>query len=518
MVDELMDWSCGRGQWPTVLFALIVHVSLASRIEAAQWQPLDMAERRILLLASDFGINVVRMPPSLPRPTSTPAVPVAHQTPATPAEPPQGRLVRLQARLGTQANDPQRAWLGVEMEALELPLALSLGLPNANGALLIKIISLGPADQAGMRFGDIVVGINGKVVANIGDLQQHISSLAPGSEANLEVWRTARDGEDFLAALRRLADGGNAHVMYRLGRMYAAGAGVARDEGEAVRWYRRAADAGNVNGTAALGSALLEGRGSPIDQQEGLRLLRLAAGKEHVEALNRLGHILLEGKIVDKDALEAVRLFTKAAEAGHTPSMVDLGLTYANGSGVATDLVKAAMWYKRAADLGNPYGMVNLGWLHEWGKGVEPDVGKAAMWYKRAADLGNSYGMMDLALLYAQGKGVQRDDAAAVALNRKAANLGNAMAMNNLAWMLQSGRGVARREPEEAAEFMMKSLDRRNEFSRQRLTQFSNTWSREFRQAMQRRLQDAGYYSGPIDGRFRASTVTAINGYFNRPR
>jgi hypothetical protein len=65
---------------------------------------------------------------------------------------------------------------------------------------------------------------------------------------------------------------------------------------------------------------------------------------------------------------------------------------------------------------------------------------------------------------------------------------------------------------------MMKSLDRRNEFSRQRLTQFSNTWSREFRQALQRRLHDTGYYSGPIDGRFRESTVTAINGYFGRPR
>ena len=33
--------------------------------------------------------------------------------------------------------------------------------------------------------------------------------------------------------------------------------------------------------------------------------------------------------------------------------------------------------------------------------------------------------------------------------------------MNNLAWMLQSGRGVERKDPEEAADFMMKALDRR---------------------------------------------------------
>jgi len=126
--------------------------------------------------------------------------------------------------------------------------------------------------------------------------------------------------------------------------------------------------------------------------------------------------------------------------------------------------------------------------------------------------------MMDLALLYAYGKGVRRDDVTAVALNRKAVSLGNAMAMNNLAWMLQRGRGVERKEPAETAILMMKSLDRRNEFSRQRMTQYSGTWSKEFRQALQSRLRDAGYYSGPIDGLFRESTVTAINAYFNRPR
>jgi peptidoglycan hydrolase-like protein with peptidoglycan-binding domain len=35
---------------------------------------------------------------------------------------------------------------------------------------------------------------------------------------------------------------------------------------------------------------------------------------------------------------------------------------------------------------------------------------------------------------------------------------------------------------------------------------------------MQSRLRAAGFYSGSIDGRFRHSTVSAINAYFNRPR
>jgi hypothetical protein len=209
------------------------------------------------------------MPQRSPMGSNAHAAPEAQQTPATPSRPteptqPQGRLIKLQARLGSQANDPQKGWLGVDMEPLELPLALSLGLPNADGALLLKAVSGGPADRAGIRFGDIVVALNGRIVPNINDLRQRVASMAPGSEARVEVWRAAGEGVEFLPVLCRLADSGNTHVMYRLGRMYAAGSGVARDDTEAVHWYRRAADAGNLNATTALAVAHLDGRGTPV--------------------------------------------------------------------------------------------------------------------------------------------------------------------------------------------------------------------------------------------------------------
>jgi peptidoglycan hydrolase-like protein with peptidoglycan-binding domain len=35
---------------------------------------------------------------------------------------------------------------------------------------------------------------------------------------------------------------------------------------------------------------------------------------------------------------------------------------------------------------------------------------------------------------------------------------------------------------------------------------------------LQGKLRDAGFYSGPIDGRFREPTVAAIDAYFNRSR
>ena len=68
----------------------------------------------------------------------------------------------------------------------------------------------------------------------VNELRQRVSSMTPGTDAELEVWRVTTDGGDFLQTLRRLAEGGNAHVMFRLGRMYATGIGVARDDAEAV--------------------------------------------------------------------------------------------------------------------------------------------------------------------------------------------------------------------------------------------------------------------------------------------
>jgi TPR repeat protein len=430
--------------------------------------------------AADTGIDIVRMPRSSsagkPSGTSQP------QQPESATAKSQGRLLKLTVKVGSQPNDKQRGWLGIRMDPLEAPLAASLGLDNAGGALVLDAIAGSPLAQSGIRFGDVIVALNGQAIAGVGDLLRRVSSIAPGGGAVLDVWRTSAEEADFLQTLRRLGYGGDAHAMQLLGKIYATGSGVVRDDGEALQWYRKGAAAGSAIAMTALGAMILDGRGSSQDAQEGVSWLRRAADQNHVEAIYRLARVLSEGKVVTKDAAEAVRLFTKGAEAGHTPSMTELGLRYARGDGVEVDFAKAAAWYKRAADLGNIAAINNLGGL------------------------------------YQQGKGVTQDAATAVAHYRKAAALGWPAAMHNLAWMLDSGQGVPRKDPEEAADLMMRSLDRRNEFSHRQMTQNARVWSKEFRQAMQRKLRDAGAYTGPTDGEFKDTTIAAIDGYFNRAR
>ena len=441
----------------------------------------------LLLRAADSGIDIVRMPPrpSGSGPTAASTTPGGQLPPKPPPNETarmQGRFLKLPVKIGSQPADSQKGWLGIRLDPLEPSLATSLGLDNANGALVLDTVAGGPLSQSGIRFGDIIVALNDKAIAGVSDLFRRVASITPGGGATLDVWRASSEEADFLQTLRRMGYGGNAHVMHLLGKVYATGSGVVRDEAEALQWYRKGAAAGNLNAMTALGAMALEGRGTVKDPQEGVYWLRAAADKNHVEAMYRLARVLAEGKVVGKDAPEALRLFTKAAEAGYAPSMVDLGIMYARGDGAEADQAKAAMWYKRAADLGNSAAMVNLGLLH------------------------------------AQGKGVAQDPVAAVALYRKSVSLGHPAGMHNLAWMLDSGKGVERKNPEEAADLMMKSLDRRHEFSRTQMTQNSRVWSKEFRQALQRKLHDAGFYSGPTDGEFKDTTIAAIDGYINRAR
>jgi TPR repeat protein len=435
----------------------------------------------LLQKAADSGINIVRMPPKARDAGQTGIGAPGGQLQQAPAKP-QGRLLKLTVKLGSQPSDNQKGWLGIRLEPLDSVLSTSLGLDNANGALVLDALANGPMSQSGIRFGDVIVALNGKVVDGTSDLLRRVAAMPPGGSAELNVWRASTEEAEFLQTLRRLAYGGNAQAMGLLGRLYATGSGVVRDDTEAVQWYRRGAEAGNAVAMTALSAMALEGRGMPRDPQEGVRWLKAAADKNHLEAMHRLARLLAEGKIVDKNAPEAVRLFSKAAEAGYVFSMVDLGLMYARGDGVAPDSAKAASWYKRAADLGNSAAMVNLGLLH------------------------------------AQGKGVALDPEAAVALYRKSVSLGSPAGMHNLAWMLDSGKGVERKDPDEAADLIMKSLERRYEFSLKQMKDNSRAWSKEFRQTLQRRLRDAGVYSGPTDGEFKDTTLAAIDVYFNRPR
>ena len=227
-------------------------------------------------------------PPALPPPVAPPAMPPPSQTP-TPQ--PQGRLVKVTVKIGSQAKDPQKGWLGVQMDALELPLALSLGLPNANGVLILEAAANSPAGQAGLRFGDIAVGLNGRPVAT-GE-RAAPARVVDDAGHGCGAGGVARHGgrrrfpADAAPAGARAATPTSCFAW--AGCMPPA-VGVARDDdrgGQLVpqgRGRRQPATPCRLSRVA-----LLEGRGAGKDPQEGVRLLRAAADKDNLDAMYRLG-------------------------------------------------------------------------------------------------------------------------------------------------------------------------------------------------------------------------------------
>ena len=194
-----------------------------------------------------------------------------------------------------------------------------------------------------------------------------------------------------------------------LGRLYAKGIGVAKDEAQAAYWFRLAADGGNAEAQRNLAFALLNGRGLPKDEVEGIRRLRLAADAADVPAQRQLGYHYASGIGLPQDEALAVRWFGLAARKDDVFAQYNLAFALANGRGIARDPLEAIRWYQLAADQGMPEAQVALGLIYEHGVGVPVDYGKSVHWNRQAAKKANAEACNNLGWLYENGLGVPQD-------------------------------------------------------------------------------------------------------------
>jgi serine protease DegQ len=85
-----------------------------------------------------------------------------------------------------------RGWIGVEPQDVTDQLARSLKLPHPEGVVIIGVLRQGPADQAGVKPGDVVLDVAGKPVGNTGQLLNAVAALKPGSETAIQVLRNGK--------------------------------------------------------------------------------------------------------------------------------------------------------------------------------------------------------------------------------------------------------------------------------------------------------------------------------------
>jgi serine protease Do len=80
-----------------------------------------------------------------------------------------------------------RGWIGVQIQPVTQDIADSLGLKQAEGALVAEPQSDGPAAKAGIEPGDIVTAVNGQPIKDARELARIIGGFAPGNAVKLDV-------------------------------------------------------------------------------------------------------------------------------------------------------------------------------------------------------------------------------------------------------------------------------------------------------------------------------------------
>ena len=83
-------------------------------------------------------------------------------------------------------------WLGVTVQNLDDDLAGKFGVDLAKGALIAKVLADSPADKAGLKEGDIIVGFEKEQVEDIRELIRRVGRAEVGKKVNLKVIRNKK--------------------------------------------------------------------------------------------------------------------------------------------------------------------------------------------------------------------------------------------------------------------------------------------------------------------------------------
>ncbi len=82
-----------------------------------------------------------------------------------------------------------RGWLGIEPQDISAQLAESFGLNDTKGVIVAGVLRNGPADQAGIRPGDIITTIAGKPIRDSQQVLQIISQTEPDTKVAIDILR-----------------------------------------------------------------------------------------------------------------------------------------------------------------------------------------------------------------------------------------------------------------------------------------------------------------------------------------
>jgi serine protease Do len=82
-----------------------------------------------------------------------------------------------------------RPWLGVGLYTVDQIAIMQLQLSIDHGVVLVQVVANGPADEAGLEVGDVIVSIGGQEVSDVHELTKNLLSSAIGEPLEIKYWR-----------------------------------------------------------------------------------------------------------------------------------------------------------------------------------------------------------------------------------------------------------------------------------------------------------------------------------------
>ncbi len=87
-------------------------------------------------------------------------------------------------------GEVRRGRLGIEMADLTQELAKKLGVSSLEGAVIAVVQAASPAEKSGIREGDVVTALNGRVIRNAAELRARLGLTAIGEEVDMRINRS----------------------------------------------------------------------------------------------------------------------------------------------------------------------------------------------------------------------------------------------------------------------------------------------------------------------------------------
>ena len=161
--------------------------------------------------------------------------------------------------------------------------------------------------------------------------------------------------DDAVESMRELAESGNVHAQYFMGKLYMDGSLVIPDSEVAMGWFHKASINGYAPAQYALGKLLLSDDASVHDSELGIQWLEHAAYNGNHYAAYRLGKEYLKGDSVRRNTRKAMDHIYTSAQAGNPHAQYLLGKLLLQGKVVERDKEEGIQWLTQAAEQGHSY-------------------------------------------------------------------------------------------------------------------------------------------------------------------